>query len=939
MKKPEKYSVFLAEILIYVAIAAAYFSLGVWFTNAMGYLRDLNDYVFMAPTSSLMIILLGISILVWFYRNNRRQYKIYFWFLVCAILGYTIVMMLLSASGSTLTELSRQYNPEKLLTKATFFDLSPIVASLALLLLMIMLLRHFLGTASRLCSRLNMALSLLVFIPCYLIVLSYVSAVPIFYITDVTPVGLPAALLLLLLLIAIHLLEGKESLLYMFFSAKMQAQNQVKGMTSKSVLFYFLILMLVISFGGSFFVRISYSIVKATSVNNMNRFSTIISGQISEWYKRQITDLLAVYSNPFMNSNALAVINDTTDTNTINNVRQLINSGIRSNQFLKTTLYDTTGVEILSTSDTKSGTELSPDILLSLASDTDKILLTESQEYQQNDNQVKSTLNIWIPVLKDSLGTKESIAGVWQIKIDPQREIYPIVSQGRFFSKSGETVIFSRSANRITVLNRTQFKNNQELDHWISFKIRPSLANLAGSAEGYVILEGVDYRKMPVITLVSAVKDTPWFILLKINKREVFQPLKTNILIAVSSILLLILLLAMGIVLIERSRDRQWYKQQLELEYSRKQVEETLLETELNYRNILDNLIEGCQIIDSDLRYAYINKAYAKQFNKKGQDIVGLKMTEVYPGIDESPMFRMLTQCLQRQVSGNWESRIVREDGSIEWIFSRFQPMGDNLLILTSDITERKQAEAEIRNMNAELERKVLERTEQLQIAYNEMESFSYSVSHDLRAPLRAIGSFSEVLDTDYKTHLDEKGQDYLCRIRKASARMSELIDDILKLSRISRTPINLMDLELKPFIEKMLAQTIPTETDRISEITLDIRGSVKADESLLTIALTNIIDNAWKFTSYREKTLITIFTEETDRSVNLTVQDNGAGFDMKYADKLFSPFQRLHKIEEFHGTGIGLTIVQRIMQKHNGVVTIDSEKDVGTKVTLLFIK
>ena len=251
------------------------------------------------------------------------------------------------------------------------------------------------------------------------------------------------------------------------------------------------------------------------------------------------------------------------------------------------------------------------------------------------------------------------------------------------------------------------------------------------------------------------------------------------------------------------------------------------------------------------------------------------------------------------------------------------------------DVTARKRAEAEIRQLNAELEQRVSDRTRELTDMNRELESFAYSVSHDLRAPLRAIDGFSRMLLDDHAQQLDAAGQDSLRRVRAATQRMGQLIDDLLMLSRISREA-----MQLRPVDLSALARDVAGELEQAApgrQVTWDIAPevTVTADARLLRVLLENLLGNAWKFTSKQPAARIAFGHGEHRGVPACFVRDNGAGFDMAYADKLFGAFQRLHTASEFPGTGIGLATVQRIIHRHGGQVW--AEAQVGQGATFYF--
>ena len=287
---------------------------------------------------------------------------------------------------------------------------------------------------------------------------------------------------------------------------------------------------------------------------------------------------------------------------------------------------------------------------------------------------------------------------------------------------------------------------------------------------------------------------------------------------------------------------------------------------------------------------------------------------------------------------GHWEGELIhsRRDGSRIAVASRWalQLAADStpaaVLEINRDITERKRADDEIRLLNQTLELRVAERTATLEETNKELEAFTYSVSHDLRAPLRHLDGFSRLLLEEHGEQLGPEGKRLLERVRLGTQHMGELVDDLLNLSRVSRREVNPLVTDLNTILEEVIAELKPGCQGRKVEFRVSRLAFAQWDPGLIRQVFANLLSNAIKFTRPRESAVIEVGQTERDGHSAVFVRDNGVGFSMKYADKLFGVFQRLHRAEDFEGTGVGLAIVQRIIQKHGGRVWVEAEVDKG---------
>jgi PAS domain S-box-containing protein len=296
----------------------------------------------------------------------------------------------------------------------------------------------------------------------------------------------------------------------------------------------------------------------------------------------------------------------------------------------------------------------------------------------------------------------------------------------------------------------------------------------------------------------------------------------------------------------------------------------------------------------------------------------------------------LINRAIETHNPGSYEQKFLRPDKSIGHYYSTFQGNYNedgNLISIVGtvlDITERKQAEEAIQILNKELEQRVIERTSQLEAANKELEAFSYSVSHDLRAPLRAVDGFSKFVLEDYENKLDSEGKRLLNLIRSNIQKMDQLITDLLALSRVARSDMNFSDIDMTQMAISMFKETAaPDVSDKLS-LQVDPLPEAYADPTYIRQVWANLIANAIKFSSKEKKPSIKI-CGRTENGFNVYyVKDNGVGFNPEYTHKLFGVFQRLHKSDDFEGTGVGLAIVQRIIHRHGGKVWAEGAEGKG---------
>ncbi len=378
----------------------------------------------------------------------------------------------------------------------------------------------------------------------------------------------------------------------------------------------------------------------------------------------------------------------------------------------------------------------------------------------------------------------------------------------------------------------------------------------------------------------------------------------------------------------ERTQElRQAVAQLREEVIQRQEAEEGVRSERQRFYQVLDRIPAIVMLVSPLCKLSYVNQEFIRRYGEPG----ARHGYEFFFGLDAPCEGCKTLGVFQTQTPVAWEWE--GPDGKYYHVYDYpFVDVDGSHLVLQMkvDITARKQAEEEVRKLNRELEERVQERTVQLLAANKEMEAFAYSVSHDLKAPIRAIDGFSRILMLEHAGQLDSEGLRLLEVVRRNTAFMAHLIDDLLALSRLGRQEVRKSRIDLAPEVNRLVKEFRVAEPDRALELNIKELPPAFGDLSLLRQVLANLLANAFKFSRHTDKAVIEVGGERLAGETIYYVKDNGIGFDMRYRDKLFGVFQRLHPIGEFEGTGVGLAIVQRILQRHEGRVWAEGKVNEG---------
>ncbi len=376
--------------------------------------------------------------------------------------------------------------------------------------------------------------------------------------------------------------------------------------------------------------------------------------------------------------------------------------------------------------------------------------------------------------------------------------------------------------------------------------------------------------------------------------------------------------------------------------------------SEQRFRDVADAAAEYITEFDAEGRITFVSEHIREILGYEPQELIGKKLDEVMSPEEFAVWEPAFDRMLERPAPyRNLETPFRAKDGRLVWLSSSGMPVYDpegrfaGYRSVATDVTENRLYREEIERLNVELEERVRQRTEQLQAAIQELEAFSYSVAHDLRAPLRSVEGFGAILEQDYGPKLDEEGRRIIGRMRAASRRMAELIDDLLALSRVTRQPVQPQRVDLSEMalrigselasprsvvfdggesleeVAERLRQS--PESPRSVELVVERGVTASGDPGLLQVLVGNLLSNAIKYSSKNPAPRVEFFTARRKGRVWFAVRDNGVGFDPQFAGNLFKPFHRLHSNEEFEGTGIGLALVQRVVQRHGGEIEVES--------------
>lgn len=410
-----------------------------------------------------------------------------------------------------------------------------------------------------------------------------------------------------------------------------------------------------------------------------------------------------------------------------------------------------------------------------------------------------------------------------------------------------------------------------------------------------------------------------------------------NAIFSSATVLVTIIFTSMAIIYLSNNI----FRKAEEAEKERRKAEEALRQSEEQYRTLFEKAGDGIFILNSKGEIKAVNESFVQTHGYSIEEILAMNLHD----LDTPDSAKFLPERIKKILSGEtlrYEVEHYHKYGHLifmEVSSCKIKIDDENYIVsFNRDITERKKAQEEINLLNEEIKKRALElqiKNNELEAINKDLESFSYTVSHDLKNPLNIIKSLCNILLREYSDKLNDKEKDHIKDISTTALRMNKIITDILKLSKITKSEIHLKELDMSTLAKSIASDLQKIQPERNVEIIISSGITAKADEGLIGEVLDNLINNAWKYTRNKDKTIIEFGVKQIEGKTTYFVKDNGAGFDMKYYDKLFAPFKRLHNESEFEGYGVGLATVQRIINRHCGKIW--AEGKVGEGATFYF--
>ena len=531
-------------------------------------------------------------------------------------------------------------------------------------------------------------------------------------------------------------------------------------------------------------------------------------------------------------------------------------------------------------------------------------------------------MGVLVPIRDES--AQSGLGGV-VLRIDPATFLYPFIAHWPLPSRTAETLLVRQDGSDVLFLNELRFARGSALTLRMPLSKADTPAGRAAFGEESVGL-GTDYRGIPVLAATRVIPGSDWGLVARIDVSEAFAPLRERLWLTVLLMAGLLFAVGSGVAAVWRRQLGRFERARREAEAERAWL-----------RDVIERSLNEVYVLDREThRFRFVNRGAVRNLGYSESELKGMTPLDIATEFTSESLQEVFRAAAARTGEVHrFEATHRRKDGSQYPAEIHLQLVGtdrgDVLLALVNDISERRRAEEEILMLNADLERRVTERTAELAAANKELETFAYSVAHDLKAPLRAIDGYGQILLEEHAQALNPDGRATLGKVRRGAQRMGQLVEALLAYSRIDRRAIHVETVDVSTAVTSVLGELQEEIVASGAEVAVDVDGLVvKADHEGLAIVLRNLVENALKYSQGAHPPRIEISGSVEGGVTRLRIRDNGIGFDMAYHDRIFEIFQRLHRVEEFAGTGIGLALVRKAVERMKGRVWAESEPGKG---------
>ena len=666
-----------------------------------------------------------------------------------------------------------------------------------------------------------------------------------------------------------------------------------------------------------FYQRSNEQNYRAEVERQLSAIADLKVGELTLWRKERLGDGSILFKNDAFAALARRFLEHPTDADAQRQLLDWLEKFSVYGQYDRVWLLDPQGVTRLSL---PAGQPPTTSATLQRTAEVLRSGQTTFQDFYRNEHDHRVYLAVLIPILGESDGSPP--LGVLVLRIDPEKYLYPFINRWPMLSRTAETLLVRREGNEVLFLNELRFQTNTALNLRIPLdRVTIPAVQAALGREG--VIEGVDYQGVQVVAVTRSIPGSPWALVARMNIAEVNGPVRERFwqLIVLIGALLLGLGSCLGFV---------WRQQHVRLYRAQAETAKALLREQTFVRALMDNLADGVVACEAAGKLVLFNRT-AREWH--GLDALALPPEEwglhydLYgpDGITPLPTDAIpLLRAFRGETVREAGMTIVAKDQAPRHILAAACPFFDdqhNLLgavAVMRDITERKRAEEKIAHTLAELER-----------SNKELELFAYVASHDLQEPLRMVSSYTQLLARRYEGQLDDKARKYIHYAVDGAARMQTLIDDLLAYSRVGARSKPLETIASSSPLDKARRNLAARIKETAAVITNDELPTVRADPAQLLLVFQNLLSNALKF-HRADSPSVHVAAQDRGSEWMFSVKDNGIGIEPQHAERIFVIFQRLHTREEYPGTGIGLAICKRIVERHGGKIWLESEPGKG---------